>query len=256
MLSMDVYRSDGNVFEMPLFVDSILRENGGYLNTALFGNDDVTSHNAIFAVVLHTDASDAWVTSTLQYQATVCYDLRFLPVAPGSTEHKQFLSIFDQIMQCKVNLLGFSSFERAIGLYTQLLRVLCADNTEYCGMFRRDANNMADMHLHLVLQRFVQDPRWRCARTHTDPALWRCERRESWCDFFDDVTRLYWYHEYVMSLVGGVRREGYSVCNVEAAAFDIAQAKPAEQTHEQLATRRAKQSLLDLLKKAYKYRFD
>jgi hypothetical protein len=65
MLCMDVYRSDDNVFEMPLFVDSILRENGGYLNTALFGTDDVTSHNAIFAVVLHTDANDEWVTSTL-----------------------------------------------------------------------------------------------------------------------------------------------------------------------------------------------
>jgi hypothetical protein len=59
-------------------------------------------------------------------------------------------------MQCKVDLLGFSSFERVIGLYTQLLRVLCVDNTEYCGMFRCDANNMADMHLHLVLQRFLR----------------------------------------------------------------------------------------------------
>ena len=57
MLFMDVYRSDDNVFEMPLFVDSILRENGGYLNTALFGTDEVTSHNAIFAVVLHTDSN-------------------------------------------------------------------------------------------------------------------------------------------------------------------------------------------------------
>jgi len=250
MLSMDVYRSDGNVFEMPLFVDSILRENGGYLNTALFGNDDVTSQNAIFAVVLHTDASDAWVTSTLQYQATVCYDLRLLPVAPGSTEHQQFLSIFEQIMQCKVNLLGFSSFERAIGLYTQLLRVLCADNTEYCGMFRRDANKMTDMHLHLVLQRFL-----RKQETPQD-ALWHCEGKQAWCEFFDNVARLYWYHEYVMCLVDAAPRDGYSIANVDAAALDIAQAKTADHTNEQLAARRAKQSLLDLLKKAYKYRFD
>jgi hypothetical protein len=251
MLSMEVYRSDANVFEMPLFVDSILRENGGYLNTALFGPDEVTSHNPIFAVVLHTDPSDAWASRTKQYQATVCYDLRFLPVAAGSKEHAQFLSIFENIMQCKVNLLAFSSFERAIGLYSQLFDVLCADHTEFCGMFRRDENNMADMHLHLVLQRFL-----RTQETGPLSPLWRCERKQAWCEFFDNVSRLYWYHEYVMCLVGAAHRDGYSVCNVEAAALDIAHTKTADHTREQLAARRAKQSLLDFLKKAYKYRFD
>ena len=249
MLRMDVYRSDDCVFEMPLFVDSILRENGGYLNTALFGTDEVTSHNAVFGVVLHTDPDEAWVNSTLKYRASICYDMRFLSVAENSSEHKQFLSIFEKILQCKVDLLGFSSFERAIGLYTHLFDVMCAENTEYCGTFRRDANNMADMHLHLVLQRFLQRP-----HTAQDP-LWRCERKESWCDFFDNVARLYWYHDYVMCLVDGAHRGGYSVGNVEAAAFDIAQTPTADQTKEQLATRRAQQSLLDLLRKAYKYRF-
>ena len=252
MLCMDEYRSDGSVFEMPLFVDSILRESGGYLNTALFGTDEVTSHNAIFAVVLHTDPSDAWVSSALKYQATICYDLRFLAVVEHSSEHRQFLSIFENIMQCKVNLLGFSSFERAIGLYTRLFDVLCADNTEYCGLFRRDANNMADMHLHLVLERFL--PKQEAAQEQ-DP-LWRCERKQAWCEFFDNVARLYWYHEYVMCLVGAAHRDGYSVSNVEAAAIDISRAHTPDETKEQLASRRAKQSLLDLLKKAYKYRFD
>ncbi len=62
-----------------------------------------------------------------------------------------------------------------IGLYTQLFEVLCAENTEYCGTFRRDANNMADMHLHLVLQRFLgtqaaaQDPLWRMAQVAVPP---------------------------------------------------------------------------------------
>jgi hypothetical protein len=250
MLFLEVYRSAENVFEMPLFVDSIVRESGGYLNTALFGIDEVTSHNAIFAVVLHTDPSDAWVSSALKYQATICYDLRFLAVAEHSSEHRQFLSIFENIMQCKVNLLGFSSFERAIGLYTQLLEVLCAENSEFCGTFRRDANNMADMYLHLVLQRFLG------AQAAAQDPLWRCEPKESWCAFFDDVARLYWYHEYVMRLVGAAHRDGYSVSNVEAAAFDIAQAPPADQPKEQQTARRAKQSLLALLKKAYKYRFD
>jgi hypothetical protein len=44
------------------------------------------------------------------------------------------------------------------------------------------------------------------------------------------------------------------VCNVEAAALDISKAKTADHTNEQLAARRAKQSLLRLLLKAYKYR--
>jgi hypothetical protein len=118
-------------------------------------------------------------------------------------------------------------------------------------MFRRDENNMADMHLHLVLQRFL-----RTQETGPLSPLWRCERKQAWCEFFDNVARLYWYHEYVMCLVGAAHRDGYSVCNVEAAALDIARTKTADHTREQLATRRAKQSLLDLLKKAYKYRFD
>jgi hypothetical protein len=57
-------------------------------------------------------------------------------------------------------------------------------------------------------------------------------------------------------MVDVASRGGYSMSNVEAAAVAITQAKIVEQTHEQQATTRAKQSLLDLLKKAYKYRFN
>ena len=56
-----------------------------------------------------------------------------------------------------------------------------------------------------------------------------------------------------MFLVDVVKRDGYSESNVEAALFDIKQTETTNQAHEQLCTTRAKQSLLDLLKKAYKY---
>jgi hypothetical protein len=59
-----------------------------------------------------------------------------------------------------------------------------------------------------------------------------------------------------MCLVDAAHRDGYSVCNVDTTALDIAQAKSADHTNDQLAARRVKQSLLDLLKKEYKYRFD
>lgn len=249
MLHVDVYRSNDNVFEMPSFLESILRDDGTNLNNILFNRTTQTSHNPIFGIVLHVDTDDNWGTSIRKYQATICYDLRFLAIEEDSDEHKQLLSIFRNIMQCKVNLLGFSSFERAIGLYTQLFDVIFfVENTEYCGIFRRDDNNMVDMLLRVVMKRLLQ----------TDTAggaLWRCEVKGSWCDFFQDQKNLYWYHDYVMYVVDAVGRGGYSISNVEAAAFDITKTIDTNQTHEQQATIRARQSLLDLLKKAYKYRF-
>ena len=104
------------------------------------------------------------------------------------------------------------------------------------------------MHLRLVMQWFLRNS------TGKD-ALWRCEVKSDWCDFFQDQNRLYWYHDYVMSVVDANSREGYSVSNVDAVMFDIAKIQDSNETHEQQATTRARQSLLDLLKKAYKYRF-
>jgi len=247
MMHMDVYRSSDNVFEMPSFLESILRDDGTNLNNILFNSAKQTSHNPIFGIVLHTDTDDNWGTSIRKYQATICYDLRFLSIAEDSSEHKQLLSIFRNIMQCRVNILTFSSFERALALYTSLFD-LFKDKTEYCAVFRRENSNMVDMHLRLVMQRFLH-------RDTVEDAVWRCEVGGGWCEFFQDQDRLYWYHDYVMYMVDVASRGGYSMSNVEAAAVDITQAKTVEQTHEQQATTRAKQSLLDLLKKAYKYRF-
>lgn len=247
MICMDIYKSDDNVFEMPLFLESILRDDGTHLHNILLGTVKQTSHNPIFGIVLHTDTDDSWGTSVRTYQATICYDLRFLSIHEGTKEYEQLLNIFSNIMQCRVNVLTFSSFERALALYTNLLH-LCNNKTKYCGMFRRDNNNMVDMHLRLVMQRFLRNS------TSMD-ALWRCEVKGDWCDFFQDQNRLYWYHDYVMSVVDAKSREGYSVSNVDAVVFDITKKKASNETHDEQATTRARQSLLDLLKKAYKYRF-
>ena len=247
MLCMDLYQSNDNVFEVPSFLDSILRDDGTHLNNILFGSVKQTSHNPIFGIVLHTDTDDSWGTNMRKYQATICYDVRFLSILEGSSEYEQLLSIFRNIMQCRVNVLTFSSFERALALYTNLLD-LCNEKTTYCGLFRRDNNSMVDMHLRLVMQRFLQ-------KGAVEDAIWRCEPRGPWCEFFQDQHRLYWYHDYVMAVVGVAARDGYSVSNVDAAAFDVTKAITTNQTHEHQATTRAKQSLLDLLKKAYKYRF-
>jgi hypothetical protein len=244
---MDLYQSSDNVFEVPSFLDSILRDDGTHLNNILFGSDKHTSHNPIFGIVLHTDTDDSWGTNTRKYQATICYDVRFLSILEGSSEYEQLLSIFHNIMQCRVNVLTFSSFERALALYTNLLD-LCNQKTTYCGMFRRDNNNMVDMHLRLVLQRFLQ-------KGGVEDAIWRCESKGPFFEFFQDQSRLYWYHDYVMAVVDAAGRDGYSVSNVDAAAFDVKKGMATNQTHEHQATTRAKQSLLDLLKKAYKYRF-
>jgi hypothetical protein len=153
-----------------------------------------------------------------------------------------------------VTLLGFSSFERAAGLYSTLFDILLAheepDSKEYCGLFRRETSSMVDMHLRLVLQRFL--PR----REDFAGRPWRCKVKPMWCDFFGDAKRLYWYHDYVMLVVDAARREGYSLSNVEAASDAITCTEPSTLSPEQLATTRAKQSLLKLLTKAYKYRFD
>jgi hypothetical protein len=58
-----------------------------------------------------------------------------------------------------------------------------------------------------------------------------------------------------MHIIHAAKRDGYSVCNVEAAEHDIREAKGTKTTKEELNTMRAQQSFLDLLKKAYKYRF-
>ena len=254
MLFLDEYRSAANVFSMPTFVHSILRENGAYLNTILFGKEHVTSHNAIFAVVLHTDANDAWVSSSMKYQATVCYDMRYLRCDRGCAAHDHLLDIFQKILQCKVTLLGFSSFERAVGLYTRLFDVLLShaeeERSEYCCLFRRQNNSTVDMHLHLVLQCFL------ARRDEFTGRPWHCKVKAVWGEFFEDAQRLYWYHDYVMLVVNAVRREGYSISNVEAALQDIASTEPSTLTAEDLATTRAKQSLLKLLRMAYKYRCD
>jgi hypothetical protein len=251
-----VYRSADNVFEMPPFVESILREDGTHLNSILFDVERVSSHHPIFAVVLHTDTNDAWVAKDMKYQATICYDARFLAMDAGSKEYNKLLRIFENIMLCRVNLLPASSFARAIGLYTELLRLLVpqpdARGPEYCGMFRRDTSSMADMHLRVVLQCFLGQ------QDAIQASLWPCDGGQVWVEFFNDSSRLYWYHDYVMRLVDATHREGYSVCNVEAIADEITQTQRKNhksQTSEQLATIRAKQSLLELLKKAYKYRF-
>lgn len=247
MLHMDVYQSNEHIFEMPPFLESILRDDGTNLNNILFNTTKQTSHNPIFGIVLHADTDDNWGTNIRKYQATICYDVRFLSIQEGSCEYKQLLSIFQNIMQCRVNVLSFSSFERALALYTRLFD-LCNKKTEFSAIFRRENSNMVDMHLRLVMQRFMQSDT-------LEEALWRCEEKRDWCDFFQDQSRLYWYHDYVMYMVDGTRRGGYSVSNVEAAALDISQKKTTHQTNEQQATTRAKESLLDLLKKAYKYRF-
>ena len=252
MLFLDEYRSAGNVYEMPEFVNFILKENGTYLNSVLFPSteDKITSHNPIFAFILHTDSDDAWVTKSMNYQVTICYDLKFLDVHADSSQFTQLVSIFENIMQCKVTLLPFSSFERAVGTYAKLLHILLdqpkTDNTEFCATFRRETSSMSDMHLRLVLLRFMHNP------TVCD-AIWRCETKQSWSDFFSTFDRLHWYHKYVMFLVDAVQREGYSMSNVEASMFDIKQKEYVNQSHEQLAMLRAKQSLLSLLMKAYKY---
>ena len=254
MLFLDEYRSAANVFSMPTFVHSILRENGTYLNTMLFGAEHVTSHNAIFAVILHTDPNDAWVSSNMKYQATICYDMRYLHLERGGAEHDHLLDVFQRILQCKVTLLGFSSFERAVGLYGKLLEILLphgdVDGTEFCCLFRRETSSMVDMHLHLVLACFVQRQE---ELTH---ASCECAVKQVWREFFDDAKHLYWYHDYVMLVVGAACREGYSMSNVEATLSDVTSTEISTLTAEQLATMRAKQSLLKLLLKAYKYRFD
>jgi len=256
MLFLDVYRSAENVFEMPPFVESILREDGTHLNSILFDVEKATSHHPIFAVVLHTDTNDAWVAKDMKYQATICYDVRFLPLHAGSNEYNKLLRIFENIMLCRVNLLPASSFARAIGLYTQLLRLLVprpdARGPEYCGIFRRDTSSMADMHLRVVLQCFL------CQQDAIQDSLWQCDGGQVWGEFFNDSSRVYWYHDYVMRLVDASHREGYSICNVEAIAHEITQTQRKNhksQTSEQLATIRAKQSLLEMLKKAYKYKY-
>jgi len=252
MLFLDEYRSAANVFSMPGFVHSILRENGTYLNTMLFGTEDVTSHNAIFAVILHTDPNDAWVSSSMKYQATICYDMRYLRFDRQGVEHDHLLDVFQNILQCKVTLLGFSSFERAVGIYTGLLHMLLshpeAEKNEYCCLFRRETSSMVDMHLHLVLQCFLRQ------REEFADTPWQCEVKQIWREFFDDVKQLYWYHDYVMLIVDAARRDGYSIANVEAADHDLKCAERSSVTAEQLATTRAKQSLIKLLGKAYKFR--
>jgi len=252
MLFLDEYRSAANVFSMPLFVHTIMREDGTYLNTMLFGTERVTSHNAIFAVILHTDPDDAWVSSSMKYQATICYDMRYLRLDRGGAEHEQLRKVFQNILQCEVTLLGFSSFERAAGLYGPLLDILVPhadeESKQYCCLFRRETSSMVDMHLHLVLQCFV-----RRQEQMTD-APCQCAVRQVWREFFDDAKHLYWYHDYVMLIVDAARRDGYSLSNVEAASQDLKCTEPSALTAEQLATTRAKQSLLTLLGKAYKYR--
>ncbi len=57
-----------------------------------------------------------------------------------------------------------------------------------------------------------------------------------------------------MLVVSASRREGCSLTNVEAASQDLQRTEPSTCTAEQLATTRAKQSLLKLLLKAHKYR--
>jgi len=253
MMFLDEYRSADNVFSMPTFVHSILRENGVYLNTMLFGTENVTSHNAIFAVALHTDPDDAWVTTSMKYQATLCYDMRYLQLDETCAEYDRLLEIFQNILQCKVTLLGFSSFQRAAGLYTPLLDLLLSnkneENNEYCCLVRRETSSMVDMHLHLVLQCFLR------RRAAFRQIHWHCDVKESWCDFFSDAKQLYWYHDYVMLVVHAAPRDGYSISNVEATSKDMTCTETLTLTAEQLATTRAKQSLLKLLTKAYKYRF-
>ena len=256
MLFLDVYRSAQNVFEIPPFVESILREDGTHLNSILFDVEKATSHHPIFAVVLHTDTNDAWVAKDMKYQATICYDVRFLPVHVGSSEYNKLRRIFENIMLCRVNLLPASSFTRAIGLYTELMHLLVqpphARGTEYCGIFRRETSSMPDMHLRVVLQCFL------CQQNSIQDSLWQCEGGYIWTDFFKDSSRLHWYHDYVMRLVDAPHRDGYSISNVESIAYEIAQTQRINretQTSEQLSTIRAKQSLLELLKKAYKYTY-
>ena len=110
---------------------------------------------------------------------------------------------------------------------------------------------MVDMHLRLALQHFLHT-------NNPSPAhRWRCERKDSWCAFFADVNRLYWFHDYVMSLVDNENQmAGYSLSNVEMASYELNTQKNETQTSEQLAIVLAKQSLVALLKKAYKYRFE
>jgi hypothetical protein len=252
MLFLDEYRSAANVFSMPSFMHTIMRENGTYLNTLLFETEKVTSHNAIFAVVLHTDPDDAWVSSNMKYQATICFDLRYLRLPAGSVEYELLRKVLHSILQCEVTLLGFSSFERAAGLYGKLLDVLFpqrdVEDNEFCCLFRRETSSMVDMHLHLVITCFVQ------RREKLTAAACQCAVKQSWCQFFDDAKHLYWYHNYVMLVVGAPRRDGCSVANVEAALSDVTSTETSTLTAEELATMRAKQSLLRLLLKAYKYR--
>jgi hypothetical protein len=252
MLAFDVYKSKNNVFEMPSFVEFILRENGTHL-CSLLECEKHTSHNPIFGIVLHTDNNEAWCSGNMKYQATVCYDLRFLPLDAESDQHHQLIAIFESILQCKVNVLTFSSFERAIALYTSLYEILIpntTDTTSFCAMFRRDTNNMVDMHLRLSLAHFL------CKENAPHEATWRCERQDEWCAFFLDMQRLYWFHDYVMCIIDNPSTTtGYSMSNVEKAFENLKDSKQYTMTHEELATVNAKQSLLSLLKKAYKYRF-
>jgi hypothetical protein len=250
MLFLDTYHSTGNVYEMPEFVNFILKENGTYLNSILFpsAEDKVTSHNPIFAFILHTDSCDAWVTKNMNYQVTICYDLKFLDVHADSSQYAELVSIFQNIMQCKVNLMPFSSFERAVGIYTKMLEILVhqpkTGDLHFCATFRRETSSMPDMHLHLVLQRFLN-------KRAVDDVVWRCEAKQNWSDFFSNFEHLYWYHDYVMCVVDAVQRDGYSMSNVQSSILDVKENE--SQTPEELAIIRAKQSLLDLLKKAYKY---
>ena len=254
MLFLDEYRSAENAFSMPSFVHTILRENGTYVYTMLFGKEKVTSHNPIFGVILHPDPSDAWVSSSMKYQATICYDMRHLHLDRGSVQHETLRDVFENILQCKVTLMGFSSFERALGLYTTLFELLLArkddENNEYCCLFRRETSSLTDMYLHLALQCFLR------RRAECTCALWQCDLKPDYCSFFDDIVRFKWYHDYVMLVVDAARRDGYSIANVDAASHAIkCYEASAETSEEELATTRAKQALLNLLKRAYSYRF-
>jgi len=243
-------RCDGSI-AVSATLHALLTENGAHLHKIAFEHDPETTRNFVFGVVVTRTPGDnvvnGWDGGTNgERHVHLCYELcEAFPLYEGSAAYERLQTTIARILQARVRLTPFTSFQRSIGEYASLHALFSTET--YAGVFRHDVGSILDDKMHVVLARW-HGAKFASPVRNKARAAGHATDAGEWNTCFRSIASVFWYHQYVYEAIGEPRDTPFGLCNVL-------------QTYEKVCRKggdnvRGKLALLDVLKLAYRYNYE
>ena len=247
-------RNDGSIV-VSATLHALLTENGAHLHRIAFEQDPETTRNFVFGVVVTRTPGEnvvhGWDAGTHgELQVHLCYELcEAFPLYEDGAAYLRLQTTVARILQTRVCLAPFTSFQRSIGEYANLYALFSTDT--YAAVFRHDVGSILDDKMNVVLARW-QGQKFACPVRNKTRAVGHATDATShmgeWNACFRSIASVFWYHQYVYEAIGEPRDTPFGLCNV-LRTYDTVCRKGGGDVRGKLA-------LLDVLKLAYRYNYE